>query len=241
MTVLPRADARQLVTLGLGLAIVTAAAWLVLLAGVPVVDSVVVYLAGWTVMMTAMMLPAAVPMILLFRVSRNAGGLRGEGSTALFVAGYLALWTGLGLAALGAQSAFAALPAAWRPAAAAVALAAAGVYQFTPLKAACLRACRSPMDFLASHWRSGAIGPLRLGVDHGIYCLGCCWALVAVLVIVGAMGLPWVTLIALIVFVEKVLPGATAFGRAVGVALVALAALALVRPELVPSLVEVSM
>ncbi len=219
----------------------TAASWLALLAGSPAVDSVVAFLAGWTVMMAAMMLPAAAPMILLFRVSRSAGGLRGEGDTMLFVAGYLALWMSLGVVALGAQSAFAALPAAWRPAATAAVLAAAAVYQFTPLKAACLRACRSPMDFLASHWRSGATGPLRLGIDHGIYCLGCCWALMVVLVIVGAMGLPWVALIALIVFVEKVLPGTAAFGRAVGVALVALAALALVRPELVPSLVEVSM
>ena len=107
------------------------------------------------------------------------------------------------------------------------------MYQFTPLKATCLRACQTPADFLVRHWRTGTLGALRLGLDHGLYCLGCCWALMAVLVAAGGMGLAWVALIALIVLIEKLVPQATWFSRAVGVAFAVCALVVLLRPELV--------
>jgi len=120
-----------------------------------------------------------------------------------------------------------------RPVGVAVMLLAAGAYQFTPLKATCLRACQTPADFLVRHWRSGALGALRLGLDHGLYCFGCCWVLMAVLVAAGGMGLAWVALIALIVLVEKLAPRAIWFGRVVGVAFALSALVVLLRPELV--------
>ena len=127
----------------------------------------------------------------------------------------------------------AALDPGLRPLGVAAVLTAAGAYQFTPLKATCLRACQTPADFLVRHWRGGALGPLRLGLDHGLYCLGCCWALMAVLVAAGGMGLAWVALIALIVLVEKLAPRAVWFSRAVGVAFLLGAVGVVLRPELV--------
>jgi predicted metal-binding membrane protein len=120
-----------------------------------------------------------------------------------------------------------------RPLGVVAVLVAAGVYQFTPLKATCLRACQTPADFLVRHWHGGALGPLRLGLDHGLYCLGCCWALMAVLVAAGGMGLAWVALTALIVLVEKLVPRVVWFSRAVGVAFVVGALVVMLRPELV--------
>ena len=110
----------------------------------------------------------------------------------------------------------------------------AGVYQFTPLKGACLRACRTPADFLMQHWRGGTGGALRLGFHHGAYCLGCCWALMLVLVVAGSMGLGWVVFVAAVVFAEKLLPRGAAFGRALGIALVIAGILLAARPDLVP-------
>jgi predicted metal-binding membrane protein len=97
----------------------------------------------------------------------------------------------------------------------------AGIYQFTPLKNACLRRCRNPADFLVTHWHAGSTGALRLGVEHGAYCVGCCWTLMAVLVLVGAMALAWVAVIALAVAAEKLLPEGQALARVVGIALLA--------------------
>jgi predicted metal-binding membrane protein len=102
----------------------------------------------------------------------------------------------------------------------AVVLIGAGVYQFTPLKNACLGRCRAPTDFLVTHWHPGRAGAVRIGVEHGLYCVGCCWALMAVLVVVGAMALAWVAVIALAVAAEKLLPQGAALARVVGVALV---------------------
>jgi predicted metal-binding membrane protein len=111
----------------------------------------------------------------------------------------------------------------------------AGVYQFTPLKSTCLRACRTPADFLMTHWRRGLSGQLRLGGEHGLYCLGCCWALMALFVGVGAMSLVWAAGIALVVLVEKVRPEGVAFGRIAGAVLIAAAAIVFARPELAMS------
>src|SRR5207302_393890 len=112
----------------------------------------------------------------------------------------------------------------------------AGVYQFTPLKSTCLRACRTPADFLLTHWHRGLSGQLRLGIEHGLYCLGCCWALMALFVGVGAMSLGWAVAIALVILIEKLRPSGVAFGRIAGASLVAAAVIVLARPELAMSL-----
>jgi predicted metal-binding membrane protein len=113
----------------------------------------------------------------------------------------------------------------------AASLLAAGVYQFTPLKDACLRQCRRPLDFLVQRWRPGAWGAFRLGVEHGGYCVGCCWGLMAVLVVAGAMGLAWVALLTLVIFAEKLLPGGRRTARLTGAALVGLGLVVAVQPE----------
>ena len=157
-----------------GLAIITVAAWAALIAGTPMADPPG-FLAAWTVMMVAMMLPSSAPMFLLYRLSVSDGP-RGELRTLAFGAGYLLVWALVGAIVLIAQRALdAVLDPGLRPFGVAAVLVAAGAYQFTPLKATCLRACQSPADFLVRHWHGGALGPLRLGIDHGLYCLGCCW------------------------------------------------------------------
>lgn len=171
--------------------------------------SVVVF-TMWTVMMIAMMLPGAAPAILLFAAlsrSRASGAMFPP--IAVFAAGYLLVWTGFAavatMAHLAMQHAALVSPALRTTSGvvAALLLAAAGVYQFTPLKAACLRHCRSPIQFFARHWRSGAAGTLRLGVLHGGYCVGCCWVLMGLLFVGGVMNLWWVAALAAFILVEK--------------------------------------
>jgi predicted metal-binding membrane protein len=208
--------------LSAGVLAVAAAAWIVLLARDSAMDDDMVmgaeleragiWLLAWATMMAAMMLPSTTPLVALYgQRSRRAT------ETALLVAGYLAVWTTVGAAAYGLDRI---APDPGRLAVAAV-LIVAGLYQFTPVKDACLRPCRSPVDFLVTHWHGGSIGALRIGVEHGAYCVGCCWALMAVLVVAGAMGLFWVVGIALAVAAEKLLPTGPALGRIGGIALVA--------------------
>ncbi|HET9809536.1 MAG TPA: DUF2182 domain-containing protein, partial [Candidatus Limnocylindria bacterium] len=214
------------------LVIITIAAWIALIAGTPMSDPPT-FLVAWVVMMAAMMVPSSAPMFLLFRVSASDAP-RSDLRTIAFGAGYLLVWAAVGAIVLAAQRVLdAVLSPELRLFGVAAVLFAAGAYQFTPLKATCLRACQTPADFLVRHWRSGTLGALRLGLDHGLYCLGCCWALMAVLVAAGGMGLAWVALIALIVLVEKLAPRATWFSGAVGVAFVLGAVVVLLRPELV--------
>jgi predicted metal-binding membrane protein len=220
------------VATAVGLAALTIAAWTAVIAGTPM-DDPPTFLVAWTAMMVAMMLPSSAPMFLLYRMSAGDGS-RGELRTLSFVGGYLLVWAAAGVIVLVAQRFFdSVLDGGMRPLGVAAVLVAAGAYQFTPLKATCLRACQTPADFLVRHWRGGTLGPLRLGIDHGLYCLGCCWALMAVLVAAGGMGLAWVALIALIVLIEKLVPRATWFSRAVGVAFVVGALVVMLRPELV--------
>src|SRR5436190_5350201 len=215
-----------------GLAIITLAAWAALLAGLPVTDPAT-FLVAWIVMMAAMMLPSSAPLFLLYRLSAGDGS-RSELRTLALVAGYLLVWAFVGVIVLIAQRILdAAFDPGSRPLGVAAVFVAAGTYQFTPLKATCLRACQTPADFLVRDWRGGRLGALRLGVDHGLYCLGCCWALMTVLVAAGGMGLAPVALIALIVLVEKLVPRAIWFSRAVGVAFVLGALAVTLRPELV--------
>jgi predicted metal-binding membrane protein len=164
------------------------------------------FLAGWTLMMAAMMLPSITPLVLLHR-----------GSRALLAAGYLVVWAAIGLLPYAAMEweLVPALP---------IVLALAGAYELSPLKSTCLRRCRNPATFLMEHYRNG---PLRLGVEHGVWCVGCCVGLMAVLVLAASMGLVWAAAIAAVVFVQKVLPLGEGSARLTGLALlVAAAALA---------------
>lgn len=193
------------------------------------------FLGTWTLMMAAMMLPSATPMILLHRLGAD-GRLRRQIWSAAFVTGYLVVWASVGIVVWGAGVAAGALVMPeQRAIAVAALLVLAGIYQFTPLKSTCLRACRTPADFLLTHWHRGLSGQLRLGIEHGLYCLGCCWALMALFVGVGAMSLVWAMGIALVVLVEKVVPQGVAFGRIAGALLIVAGAIVLVRPELAMS------
>jgi predicted metal-binding membrane protein len=191
----------------------------------------------WAVMMVAMMTPAAVPMILMFvAVSRRrAAEGRPAVPTAIFVLGYLAVWTlfsvgaALAQAVLHAAALLSPAMAATSPLFAGGLLIAAGVFQWTPLKRACLAACRSPLSFLMTGWREGRGGAFVMGLRHGLYCLGCCWALMALLFVAGVMNLLWVAAIAVAVLVEKVVPRGDVVGRLAGVALVAAGGLLVAR------------
>jgi predicted metal-binding membrane protein len=200
----------------------------------------VTYLGMWTAMMAAMMLPAAAPMILLFGTLSRTKRERGDSfvPTWVFVAGYLAVWVGFGAVAWALGDFVEAIARAYPmvrelgPRLAAAAMIAAGLYQLTPLKQRCLSHCRSPLSFLMHHWRPGAGGAWRMGIDHGVYCVGCCWVLFVLLIVVGLASLPWMGLITLIVCAEKLLP----FGRPVTLAvaglLIVLGVLTLIRPDL---------
>jgi predicted metal-binding membrane protein len=193
------------------------------------------FLGTWTVMMAAMMLPSATPMILLHRLGADGRVRRGLWSAA-FVAGYLVVWGSVGIVVWGAALAASTfVMPEQRAVAVAAILLLAGMYQFTPLKSTCLRACRTPADFLLTHWHRGLSGQLRLGIEHGLYCLGCCWALMALFVGVGAMSLVWAAGIAVVVLIEKVRPEGVAFGRIAGGLLIVAAAIVFVFPELAMS------
>jgi len=184
--------------------------------------------AMWAVMMIAMMIPSAAPAILLFaRVSR---GRRAQGVPAVrsgfFTLGYLVAWTAFAVVAATAQWVLdgAALlsPAmtSASPLLGGVLLIAAGLYQWLPLKGACLSHCRSPLGFFAAEWREGATGALAMGFRHGIHCVGCCWLLMGLLFVAGVMNLLWIAAIAGFVLVEKGVPGGRIVGRLAGAALV---------------------
>jgi predicted metal-binding membrane protein len=197
---------------GAGLVLTAAAAWAALLAvGDEMPMGFGLWIGAWTVMMAAMMLPSAAPLVLLYGHRSSAT------SSGLLTGGYLLAWAAVGLAAYALDMR---LPDPGKGVVAAV-LIVAGIYQLTPLKTACLKRCRNPLDFLVTHWRSGRAGAFRLGAEHGAYCVGCCWALMLVLVIAGAMGLVWVIAIAAAVAVEKLLRAGQWLGRAGGIALVA--------------------
>jgi len=172
------------------------------------------YVGVWVTMMAAMMLPSALPMVLLFdRIShRRTSRWSRIGSTWLFVAGYLAVWTVYGLAAFGVYRTIAGLHLrflAWDhsgPYLAGSLIALAGVYELTPLKSMCLRRCRSPLHFVLSGWKNGRLGAVRMGATHGSYCLGCCWGLMLILFAVGVMSLFWMAVVAGLIFAEKLLP-----------------------------------
>ncbi len=225
-----------------GLLVVRAGTWMTMPepGASPSLAEGVAFTVRWGVMMAAMMLPSAAPMIMLYRtVSRRLSTERDRSiPVALFTAVYLFLWLLFGAPVYGAYVAVASLAARWpsfaaaMPYAVAGVLTAAGVYQLTEAKRVCLRYCESPLGFLMRRWRSGYTATLRLAVEHASYCIGCCWGLMAILVAAGAMSSSWVLAIAIVVFAEKVLPHGWRTARLVGVALIALGLAVALRPEL---------
>lgn len=194
----------------------------------------------WWIMMIAMMTPSAAPLVLLYaRVARQHAGNPPAGTAiapaAFLAAGYLLVWLLFSVVAAAVQHLL--QPAGlisgmmlWSKTAAlsATVLAAAGLYQMSPLKQACLRHCRAPAQFLVSHWRPGPMGALLLGMRHGAYCVGCCWLLMALLFVGGVMNLVWIVALTLFVLVEKLTPSGATIGRWSGALLLVWAAATLI-------------
>src|SRR3989475_10730669 len=204
----------------------------------PTLGDGVAFVAAWAIMMAAMMLPSAMPMIGLYAATQRSAVNATSTSVAVsaFALMYVALWTLTGVPIYFASVALMAVAPATLAYTIAAVLVVAGIFQLSPLKQVCLRHCRSPLGFLLGHWRGGLRGGLAMGRAHALYCLGCCWALMVVLVAAGAMGLPWVLLIAAVVAAEKLLPRGEWVARVTGVALVLLGVAVAVRPGLAVAL-----
>jgi predicted metal-binding membrane protein len=197
------------------------------------------FLGVWVVMMAAMMLPSVAPTVALYsRMTRQRSPL----SPLLFAAGYLVTWAGAGLVAFtlaATVSRFSGDALAWdragRWVAGATLVVAAG-YELSPLKNVCLGRCRSPLGFLLGAWRDGRRGALEMGVKHGAWCVGCCWALMASLFALGVMSVAWMALVAGLIAVEKILPWRRAATYGTAVVLLALGTLLFTAPEVIPGL-----
>jgi predicted metal-binding membrane protein len=186
----------------------------------------------WAVMMAAMMLPTAMPMVSVFgSLNKNQGE---NTRTIAFVAGYLVLWTVFAAAATAAQwvlqsrGLLSPMIVSISPVLSGALMMIAGAFQFSPLKQACLRACRSPLGFLLTDWRGGLSGAVRMGVRHGLYCLGCCWALMALLFVGGVMNLLWIAALTLLVAVEKLAPRGDLLAKALGALMIGAGAVRLI-------------
>ena len=195
---------------------------------------VVFTFAMWAVMMVGMMAPSASPMLLLFAAARAGRGQRGVSlETLAFGLGYIAVWAGFSAGATLAQWGLhraAMLSAAMASSSgrlSGVILIAAGAYQLTPWKSRCLTHCRSPLGFLMTNWRDGTTGAFQMGFHHGAYCLGCCWALMCVLFVVGVMNLIWVAALTGFVLIEKIGPAGAIVARIAGAAMVVLGIVAM--------------
>jgi predicted metal-binding membrane protein len=200
-----------------------------------VVDFALMF-AMWVIMMIGMMVPSATPMALIYAAVARKAQREGHTlpSTAFFVSGYVAIWTLFSLAATLAQwgldraALLSPMMVTTSPLAGGAILIAAGIYQLTPAKQACLEHCRAPAHFISTHWRNGGLGAFKMGVEHGAYCLGCCWLIMGLLFFGGVMNLLWIFGITLFVLLEKVVPAGPAAGRLAGIALIALGGAVLV-------------
>ncbi|HEY4164065.1 MAG TPA: DUF2182 domain-containing protein [Dongiaceae bacterium] len=193
----------------------------------------IIMLLMWWVMMIAMMTPSAAPMILIYaramRHAQESGRMqRGEVPTAAFAGGYLLAWLGFSLGATCFMWAFertgfisATIMSSTSAKLSASILILAGLYQLSPLKHICLQRCRNPAAFISRHWRPGASGALRMGLEHGIFCIGCCWILMALLFVGGIMNLLWIGILALVVILEKIAPHGSRLAWIGGVVLLA--------------------
>jgi predicted metal-binding membrane protein len=205
------------------------------------------YVGAWVVMMAAMMFPSVAPTVRIYsRVQRRREAREGSGragaAIALFVAGYLVTWTAFGLAAFALFEFVDGLDISWLswdeggPYVAGAVILAAAVYELTPAKDACLEKCRSPLDFLMERWHEGLGGALLLGMEHGAWCVGCCWGLMAVLFALGVMSVGWMIFVAVLIAVEKLAPWSRAPKLAIAGLLVVLGIAVAVVPESVPGL-----
>jgi predicted metal-binding membrane protein len=236
---------RSSLALWAGLLVVAAAAWLLLIGQHPGMPAAMAgpwlvfgeFLLLWMVMMAAMMLPSVAPVASMYlRVVRARRNGPAAVHTAALTGGYLLAWAGFGVLAYGLARALGTLapmgtgmgmgPSTRTVWSAAVILAVAGLYQFSPVKARCLKHCRSPLGFLLHFGNySGRWRDVRVGAYHGAYCVGCCWSLMLILVAVGLMNWAWMIGLTAVVFVEKIWRSGQAFGYAVGAALVLAAVL----------------
>lgn len=205
------------------------------------------YAGAWVVMMAAMMFPSIAPMVRTYAlVQRRRHARRGLGeptaAIGAFLAGYLLTWTVFGLVAYAVFNLVRALDIgalSWEeggPYLAGGIILAAAVYQLTPLKDACLSRCRGPLAFLTERWRDGVVGALRLGLEHGAWCVGCCWALMAALFALGVMSIAWMVFVAALIATEKLLPWKTLANRGIAVLLIVLGLSVAIAPERVPGL-----
>lgn len=233
----------------------TLAAWVVAIMRLPGMDegpatdlgALTSFVGIWVTMMAAMMLPSVAPMVLTFARVHAQRSVRGRPDvvpTWVFVSGYFAVWTAYGLVAyalfLVARD-WGASVLDWEGNGrylAGAAIAAAGLYELTPVKDVCLRHCRSPLHFLAHSWREGRRGAFRLGIVHGSYCVGCCFGLLVILFAVGVMSLAWMAVIATVIFIEKALPFGERASRVFAIAFVLLGLLVALDPSAVPGLTE---
>jgi predicted metal-binding membrane protein len=196
--------------------------------------SLPLFLSMWVTMMVAMMFPAAAPMVVAhWRLTHRRGG--SPLAVAFFASGYLFTWAVVGVLAFGLYRALLGFtPTLTARSASLLAggiLLVAGAYQFTPLKSVCLRHCRNPLDFL-HHWKPGLAGAARMGVEHGLYCVGCCWGLMLVLFAVGLANLAWMGILAAVIFVEKVAPFGWVAREGVGAGLALLGGVIVAVPAL---------
>jgi predicted metal-binding membrane protein len=197
-------------------------------------------------MMAAMMFPSIAPMVVMHVRIQEGRKARGQsapiGATTLFVAGYLVTWTAAGLVGFGVYELGKAITGdlfAWDNAGQYLAggiIVAAAVYQLTPLKDTCLRHCRSPFMFLIERWQPGRLGALRLGIEHGGWCVGCCWALMAALFALGVMSIGWMAFIAALIALEKLLPWRVLANRGIALLLLILGLAVAITPASVPGL-----
>jgi predicted metal-binding membrane protein len=195
----------------------------------------VLIFAMWAFMMVAMMVPTAVPMTLMYAaVARKAAAQHNPlAPTFVFVTGYITMWAIFSIAATVAQHALdrAALLSPMMVSASgrlgAAILIAAGLYQLTPLKNACLKNCRTPAHFMSRYWRTGTLGAFQMGLRLGEYCVGCCWILMALLFVGGVMNLLWIAAVAIFVLLEKTIPFGDVSGRVAGAAMILFGALSL--------------
>jgi predicted metal-binding membrane protein len=182
----------------------------------------------WVIMMVGMMVPSAAPMVLIYAAVARKAARQGTTlpPTAFFVSGYIVIWSVFSvvatLAQWGLDQAALLSPAmvVTSPGLGAGLLIVAGLYQMTPFKDSCLRHCRSPVHFISQSWKPGAFGAFRMGLEHGTYCLGCCWILMGLLFFGGVMSLLWIAGITMFVLLEKILPFGPVGGRIAGGAMV---------------------
>lgn len=182
----------------------------------------------WIIMMIGMMVPTAAPMTLIYAAVARKAATQGTtlAPAAFFVSGYIVIWSVFSVVATVAQwgleqaALLSPMMVLTSPGLGAGLLIAAGLYQMTPMKDACLRHCRSPVHFISHGWKPGAFGALRMGLEHGLYCLGCCWILMGLLFLGGVMSLMWIAGIAVFVLLEKILPFGLRGGRLAGVGMV---------------------